>query len=96
MNPRIGWSFIPATLETGVKVGGGLISPGYGFTIAGSTIFNLLPTPIIIGVNTQFHWVSGVINNETKTYWTTVGLIFGVNLQDKLPAIFDINFPDIF
>jgi hypothetical protein len=96
VNPRIGWSFIPATLETGVKVGGGLISPGYGFTIAGSTIFNLLPTPIIIGVNTQFHWVSGVINNETKTYWTTVGLIFGVNLQDKLPAIFDINFPDIF
>lgn len=96
INPRMGWAWIPTTLETGIKFGGGLISPGYGFTIANSTIFNLLPTPLIIGFNTQFHWVSGVINKETKTYWTTIGLTFGVNLQDKLPAIFDIDFPKIF
>ena len=96
INPRLGWFWIPPTLETGIKVGGGLISPGYGFTIANSNVFNLLPTPLIIGFNTQFHYVSGVINEDSKTYWTTIGLIFGVNLQDKLPSIFDINFPEIF
>ena len=96
INPRLGWVLIPSTLETGIKVGGGLISPGYGFTIANTMVFNLLPTPLIIGLNTQFHYVSGIINKDTKTYWTTIGLVFGVNLQDKIPAIFDIDFPEIF
>jgi hypothetical protein len=77
-------------------VGGGLISPGYGFTIANLCVFNLLPTPLIIGLNTQFHYVLGVINEDSRTHWTTIGLVFGVNLQDKLPEIFDINFPKIF
>lgn len=96
INPRLGWTFIPPTLETGIKVGGGLVSPGYGITIANTMAFYLLPTPLMIGLNTQFHYVSGVINKDTKTYWTTIGLVFGVNLQDKIPAIFDIDFPEIF
>ena len=45
---------------------------------------------------TQFNWVSGAIEKETRTYWTTIGLVFGVNLQDKLPGIFDIDLPNIF
>ena len=96
IDPRLAWSWIPSTLETGIKVGGGFVSPGYGFTIGGSTVFNLLPTPIIIGITTQFNWVSGAINEDTKTHWTTVGLMFGVNLQDKIPEIFDIDIPNIF
>ena len=74
----------------------GVNSPGYGFTIANTNVFNLLPTPLIIGFNTQFHYVSGVIDKGSNTYWTTIGLIFGVNLQDKLPSIFDIDFPEVF
>ena len=96
INPRLGWRWIPSTLETGLKIGGGLVSPGYGFTLGSSAIFHLLPTPITIGMFTQFNWVSGAIEKETRTYWTTIGLVFGVNLQDKLPGIFDIDLPNIF
>ena len=96
IDPRLAWSWVPSTLETGIKVGGGVVSPGFGFTLGGSAIFNLLPTPITIGMTTNFNWVSGIINEDTKTYWTTVGLVFGVNIQDKLPEIFDIDLPNIF
>jgi len=96
IDPRIAWSWVPSTLKTGIKIGGGLVSPGYGFTLGGSAVFNLLPTPLTIGLTSQFNWVSGVINKDTKTYWTTIGLVFGVNLQDKLAEILDIDFPDIF
>jgi len=95
IDPRIAWSWIPSTLETGIKIGGGLVSPGYGFTLGGAATFNLLPTPITIGVTTQFNWVSGIINEETKTHWTTIGLVFGVNIQDKLSGLFDIDLPNI-
>ena len=90
------WSWIPSTLETAIKIGGGVVSPGYGATIGGSAVFNLLPTPIIIGATTQFNWVSGSITEDTQTYWTTLGLMFGINLQDKIPEIFDIDIPNIF
>ena len=96
VNPRLGWAWVPSNLETGIKVGGGLVSPGYGFTVGSSAIFHLLPTPITIGMFTQFNWVAEVIEKETRTHWTTIGLVFGVNLQDKLPGIFDIGFPNIF
>ena len=95
IDPRIAWSWIPSTLETGIKIGGGLVSPGYGFTLGGTATLNLLPTPITIGMTTQFNWVSGIINEETKTHWTTIGLVFGVNIQDKLSGLFDIDLPKI-
>jgi len=95
VDPRIAWAWVPSTMETGIKIGGGFVSPGYGFTLGGSAIFNLLPTPLIIGATTQFNYVSGIINEDTKTNWVTVGLVFGVKIQDKLPSIFDIDLPNI-
>ena len=59
-------------------------------------MYNLLPTPIVIGVFSQFNWVAQVIEKNTRTYWTTVGLSFGVNVQDKIPEILDIELPNIF
>ena len=95
VDPRIAWAWVPSTMETGIKIGGGFVSPGYGFTLGGSAIFNLLPTPLIIGATAQFNYVSGIINEDTKTNWVTVGLVFGVKVQDKLPSIFDIDLPNI-
>ena len=93
---RPGWKWIPTALETTLKVGGGLVSPGYGFIIGSSATYNLLPTPLTIAMFSQFNWVSEGIDQDTPTNWTTVGLQFGVNLEDKLPEIFDIEIPDIF
>lgn len=93
---RPGWKWIPTALETTLKVGGGLVSPGYGFTIGSSATYNLLPTPLTVAMFSQFNWVSEGINQDTPTNWTTVGLQFGVNLEDKIPEIFDIELPDIF
>jgi len=93
---RPGWKWIPTSLETSLKIGGGLVSPGYGYIIGSSATYNLLPTPLTIALFSQFNWVSGVINKDTKTYWTTVGLQFGVNLEDNIPEILDIELPDIF
>ncbi len=95
VDPRIAWAWVPSTMETGIKIGGGFVSPGYGFTLGGSAVFNLLPTPLIIGATTQFNYVSGIINEDTKSNWVTVGLVFGVKIQDKLPSIFDIDLPNI-
>ena len=93
---RPGWKWIPTALETTLKLGGGLVSPGYGFTIGSSATYNLLPTPLTVAMFSQFNWVSEGIDQDTPTNWTTVGLQFGVNLEDKLPEIFDIEIPDIF
>jgi len=93
---RPGWRWIPSRLETSIKLGAGLVSPGYGFTLGPAATYNLLPTPITLGCFYQTHWVYGIIDKDTQAYWTTVGLQFGVNLQDKLPEIFDIDFPNIF
>ena len=93
---RPGWKWIPTSLETTLKVGGGLVSPGYGYTFGGSATYNLLPTPITIAFFSQFNWVSEGIDQDTPTNWTTIGLQFGLNLQDKIHEIFDIELPDIF
>ena len=93
---RPGWKWIPTSLETTLKVGGGLVSPGYGYTFGSSATYNLLPTPITIALFSQFNWVSEGIDQDTPTNWTTIGLQFGLNLQDKIPEIFDIELPDIF
>jgi len=93
---RPGWKWIPTALETSLKIGGGLVSPGYGFTLGSSATYNLLPTPITIALFSQFNWVSEGIDQDTPTNWTTIGLQFGVNLEDKIPEIFDIELPDIF
>ncbi len=96
IDPRIAWSWVPSNLETGIKLGLGLVSPGYGLSLGGSTVFNLLPTPIIIGLTMQHNRVWGIIDETTNTHWTSIGLMFGVNLQDKIFEIFDIDLPDIF
>ena len=54
---RPGWKWIPTALETTFKLGGGLVSPGYGFTIGNSITYNLLPTPLTVAMFSQFNWV---------------------------------------
>ncbi len=93
---RPGWKWVPTALETTLKIGGGLVSPGYGYTVGSSATYNLLPTPITIALFSQFNWVSEGIDQNAPTNWTTIGLQFGVNLEDKIPEIFDIELPDIF
>ena len=93
---RPGWKWIPTTLETSLKVGWGLVSPGYGFTIGGLTTYNLLPTSLTISLYSQYNWVSGVTSQNVQTYWTTIGLQFGMNLDDKVTEIIDLDLPNIF
>jgi len=49
-----------------------------------------------VAIFSQFNWVSEGIDQDTPTNWTTIGLQFGVNLEDKIPEIFDIELPEIF
>jgi len=96
LDPKFSWYWIPKNLEMGFKMGAGLISPGYGFTAGYSAVFNLSPTPLAIGLVTQFNWVANITSNIPSSYWSSVGLVFGLNFEDKLPSLFNINFPDIF
>jgi len=73
-----------------------LVSPGYGFTIGGLTTYNLLPTSLTISLYSQYNWVSGVTSQNVQTYWTTIGLQFGMNLDDKVTEIIDLDLPNIF
>ncbi len=96
LDPKFSWNWLPKNIEMGFKMGAGLISPGYGFTAGYSAVFNLSPTPLAIGIVTQFNWVANITNDIPSSYWSSVGLVFGLNFDDKLSSIFDINFPDIF
>ena len=96
LDPKFSWYWLPKNMEMGFKMGAGLISPGYGFTAGYSAVFNLSPTPLAIGIVTQFNWVANITNDIPSSYWSSVGLVFGLNFDDKLSSIFDINFPDIF
>lgn len=96
LDPKFSWYWLPKNIEMGFKMGAGLISPGYGFTAGYSAVFNLSPTPLAIGMVTQFNWVANITSNIPSSYWSSVGLVFGLNFDDKLSSLFDINFPDIF
>ena len=96
LDPKFSWYWLPKNMEMGFKMGAGLISPGYGFTAGYSAVFNLSPTPLAIGMVTQFNWVANITSDIPSSYWSSVGLVFGLNFEDKLPSLFDINFPDIF
>ena len=96
IDPRIAWSWVPNTFETGFRVGGGMLSPGYGITLGGKAVFNLLPTPLTIGIVTQLNWLTGAINDSVESYWVNFGIQVGVNLEDKIPEIFNIELPNIF
>ncbi len=88
LDPKFSWYWIPKNMEMGLKVGAGLVSPGYGFTAGYSAIFNLLPTPLTIGMVTQFNWVANITSDIQSTNWSSIGLVFGFNFEDKLPSIF--------
>ncbi len=96
LDPKFSWYWLPKNMEMGFKMGAGFVSPGYGFTAGYSAVFNLLPTPLAIGLVTQFNWVANITSDIPSSYWSSVGLVFGLNFEDKLPSLFDINFPDIF
>ena len=96
LDPKFSWYWLPKNMEMEFKMGAGLISPGYGFTAGYSAVFNLLPTPLAIGLVTQFNWVADITSDIPNSNWSSVGLVFGLNFEDKLPSLFDINFPDIF
>ena len=96
LDPKFSWYWLPKNIEMGFKMGAGPISPGYGFTAGYSAVLNLSPTPLAIGIVTQFNWVANITSDIPSSYWSSVGLVFGLNFEDKLPTLFDINFPDIF
>ena len=96
LDPKFSWYWLPKNMEMGFKMGAGLISPGYGFTAGYSAVFNLSPTPLAIGLVTQFNWVANITSDIPSSYWSSVGLVFGLNFEDKLPSLFNIKFPDIF
>jgi len=96
IDPRLAWFWIPKAMESGVRIGGGLVSPGYGLTLGYTIIYNLLPTPMNIGITSQVNWVSTTLSKEVQTYWTYFGLMVGFSFEDKLPSIFDIEIPSIF
>ena len=96
IDPRIAWPWVPNTFETGFRIGGGMLSPGYGITLGGTAVFNLLPTPLTIGIVTQLNWLTDAINDGVESYWVNLGIQVGVNLEDKIPEIFDIELPNIF
>ena len=88
LDPKFSWYWIPKNMEMGLKLGAGLISPGYGFTAGYSAVFNLLPTPLTIGIVTQFNLATNITSNIQSTNWSSIGLVFGFNFEDKLPSIF--------
>ncbi len=76
LDPKFSWYWLPKNMEMGFKMGAGLISPGYGFTAGYSAVFNLSPTPLSIGMVTQFNWVANITSNIPSSYWSSVGLVF--------------------
>jgi len=86
----VNWFWVPTNLETSIKFGGGLVSPGYGATIGSSFVYNFFPTPLTVGLFSQFHWVSTSLDKDLQTYWLTFGLNFGYNFKGErlIPSIF--------
>ena len=96
IDPRLAWFWIPNAMESGFRIGGGIVSPGYGFIAGYTIVYNLIPTPMTFGFTTQFNWVSTTLDRDVQTYWTYFGLMVGFSFEDKLPSIFDLEIPSIF
>ena len=96
IDPRFAWYWIPNALESGFRIGGGIVSPGYGFTTGYTIVYNLLPTPMTVGFTSQINWVSTTLGQDVQTYWIYFGMMVGFSFEDKLPSIFDLEIPSIF
>jgi hypothetical protein len=37
---------------------------------------------------TQFNWIANITSDIASSHWSSVGLVFGLNFEDKLPSLF--------
>jgi len=88
IEPKLKKLPIPKNFELGYKLGGGLISPGAGVIIGVDGVFNLVPTPLAIGVTFQTILGLNVIEGESLAKWSSFGLTFGLNFDDKVTSLF--------
>ena len=86
-NLNYNFNWIPQNVEAALRLGGGMLSSGYGISLSGSFGYHLLPSRFYLGVYAQSIIAIDEINEGNMTWWGSLGLSFGANVGDINPDI---------
>ena len=85
LNKKFEW--IPQNVEAALRLGGGMLSSGYGLSLSSSFGYHFLPSRYYLGVYAQSIIAFDEIKEGSITGWGSLGLSFGANVGDINPDL---------
>ena len=85
LNKKFEW--IPQNVEAALRLGGGMLSSGYGLSLSSSFGYHFLPSRYYLGVYAQSIIAFDEIKEGSITGWGSLGISFGANVGDINPDL---------
>ena len=79
--------WIPQNVEVALRLGGGMLSSGYGLSLSGSFGYHFLPSRYYFGIYAQSIIAFNEIKDDNITAWGSLGISFGANVGDINPDL---------
>ena len=85
LNKNFKW--IPQNMEAALRIGGGMLSNGYGLSLSSSFGYHFIPSRIYLGIYAQSIIAFDEIIPGKNTAWSSFGISLGTNVGDINPDL---------
>ena len=85
LNKNFDW--IPQNVEAALRVGGGMLSSGFGMSISSSFGYHFIPSRIYLGLYSQTIIAFDELGSGKATGWGSLGISLGANVGDINPDL---------
>ena len=85
LNKNLKW--IPQNVEAALRLGGGMLSSGYGLSLSSSFGYHFIPSRIYLGMYMQSIIAFDEILSGKTTGWASLGISLGANVGDINPDL---------
>ena len=85
LNKNLKW--IPQNVEAAFRVGGGMLSSGYGLSLSSSFGYHFIPSRFYFGIYMQSIIAFDEVSPGVTTGWSSLGVSLGANVGDINPDL---------
>ena len=85
LNKNLKW--IPQNVEAALRIGGGMLSSGYGLSLSSSFGYHFIPSRIYLGMYMQSIIAFDEVSSGKTTGWASLGISLGANVGDINPDL---------
>ena len=85
LNKNLKW--IPQNVEAALRLGGGMLSSGYGLSLSSSFGYHFIPSRIYLGMYMQSIVAFNEVSSGKITGWGSLGISLGANVGDINPDL---------